>query len=998
MRLQRLVMTAIGPFADRVELDLARFGDTGVFLIEGKTGAGKSTVLDAISFALYGKLAQSSGVVERLKSHHAPEDAEPVVELVFETQSGRYRIRRTPTHTRPKKRGTGSVAVNMTAKLFRLTDADDLDGGELISHNLGDVEDEITRAVGLSHAQFVQTVLLPQGEFARFLHASTKDRRALLQRLFGTEVLVRTQQLLEDGRGQALRERSQAAEAVRNAVHAFAGAAGLGEDDVAEVIELAESAERSALTGRLQAAEGALRAAVDESGAALSSASAARTLAAAALQTETDLDRRRNLRSLLRAERDQLAHAAPAQELARAEHAAAQRALAVQPAAQGLHSAIALLDAARQAELTARAALPAELAELDEVRLRAAGADQLQLLGTLSGELDRERTLAGRRTELAGQLASSAEQGRLLATAERLLRELPDQEQQLRARLQACEAAAGQLTALRAEHERAAARLQAARQAEEAAREATRDRQLARELFEAAATAQQRFATLQTQWRAGIASELGLALQAGDPCAVCGSVEHPRPARPAAGHISQEQLRSAEGELTRLNTQVEQRHRQLTERQAILMQLQLAAEQLTPELARATLDKVEAALGDAEQAAGRLSGLQAELAALTGQHQQLSEHVRLVRAEQARAAQRAESLHEDIERDEQLLAAARGGHASVAERVAALRQLAAAIEDAVQTAIATGRALTAAQSAGSFFTAALAEAGFADEQAWQDARRPDAVIEALSRQVKDYDNRVKSVDTRLGTAELTDPALDGEHLDLAGLALVAVQAESAEQSAAQAHGAAQDRLAKAAALAARVERAIRGGAATVARTAAAIRVGNLASGLGENRLKMELTSYVLVRRFAEVLAAANTQLLRVSQGRYQLEHTDARTGAAKSGLNMRVLDLHTGRPRDPATLSGGETFYVSLALALGLADVVRAESGGIDLGTLFIDEGFGTLDAEVLDEVIEVLDSLRAGGRAVGIVSHVTELKMRIADRIKVERNLDGTSRLTTTG
>ena len=167
--------------------------------------------------------------------------------------------------------------------------------------------------------------------------------------------------------------------------------------------------------------------------------------------------------------------------------------------------------------------------------------------------------------------------------------------------------------------------------------------------------------------------------------------------------------------------------------------------------------------------------------------------------------------------------------------------------------------------------------------------------------------------------------------------------------------------------------------------------------MGENQLKMELTTYVLVRRFADVLAAANGQLQRISQGRYQLEHTDARTGSAKSGLNLRVLDLQTGKPRDPATLSGGETFYVSLALALGLADVVRAESGGIDLGTLFIDEGFGTLDADVLDEVIDVLDGLRDGGRAVGIVSHVSELKMRIADRIKVERSLDGTSRLLTT-
>src|SRR4051794_15198445 len=144
MRLHRLTMTAIGPFAERVELDLAHFGDAGLFLIEGQTGAGKSTILDAVSFALYGKPAQSSAALERLKSHHAPAGTEPVVELVFETQRGRYRIRRTPSYDRPKKRGSGTTPAHMTVHLYRLTGADSVDGGELISHNLGDVEDEIT--------------------------------------------------------------------------------------------------------------------------------------------------------------------------------------------------------------------------------------------------------------------------------------------------------------------------------------------------------------------------------------------------------------------------------------------------------------------------------------------------------------------------------------------------------------------------------------------------------------------------------------------------------------------------------------------------------------------------------------------------------------------------------------------------------------------------------------------------------------------------------------
>jgi exonuclease SbcC len=190
---------------------------------------------------------------------------------------------------------------------------------------------------------------------------------------------------------------------------------------------------------------------------------------------------------------------------------------------------------------------------------------------------------------------------------------------------------------------------------------------------------------------------------------------------------------------------------------------------------------------------------------------------------------------------------------------------------------------------------------------------------------------------------------------------------------------------------------VRRAATVLTETAPAIRIGNLVAGLGDNQLKMELTTYVLVRRFTEIVAAANSQLRRISGGRYQLEHTAARTGNSRSGLGLRVLDLQTGQARDPGTLSGGETFYVSLALALGLADIVRAESGGVDLGTLLIDEGFGSLDPDVLDQVLAVLDGLREGGRAVGVVSHVEEMKRRIADQLQVRPNPDGSSRLVST-
>ena len=262
MRLHRLRMTAIGPFAGHVEIDFSRFGDSSLFLLEGPTGSGKSTVLDGISFALYGKLAQRTATAERLKSHHAVAEAEPVVELVFETQSGLYRIRRTPSYQRPKKRGAGTTPVHMTVKLWRLGSLDQLDGGVLLSANLGDAEDEITRAVGLTHAQFVQTVLLPQSEFANFLQSSTNDKRALLQRLFGTEVLARTQEALVEGRRAAEQRRAVANESVARAVHSLAGATGLAEDVVGELAGHCEAGDCAGVTALLAGVRERLQAVV----------------------------------------------------------------------------------------------------------------------------------------------------------------------------------------------------------------------------------------------------------------------------------------------------------------------------------------------------------------------------------------------------------------------------------------------------------------------------------------------------------------------------------------------------------------------------------------------------------------------------------------------------------------------------------------------------------------------------------------------------------------
>ena len=347
-----------------------------------------------------------------------------------------------------------------------------------------------------------------------------------------------------------------------------------------------------------------------------------------------------------------------------------------------------------------------------------------------------------------------------------------------------------------------------------------------------------------------------------------------------------------------------------------------------------------------------------------------------------------------MESDEQRITAALEGHSSIAERITALNVEADGFATAAKAAGAAESAEADLVVRASEWTAALASAPFATRDEVVAARLEESERTLLADALQAAERRRIELGAELSAPELAGIDVD-EVIDVAAADSVVTQSEAAQQAAHDQLAQFRQRLDDSIVRAADVEEALAASAEIDQATAPVMRMADLVSGsTADNVRSMSLPTFVLRERFADVVASANDRLATMSDGRYTLEHVEDREGNKRSGLGLRVRDTHTEQPRDPGTLSGGETFYCSLAMALGLADVVTAEAGGVDLGTLFVDEGFGSLDPDTLDNVLSVLSGLGTSGRVVGIVSHVPELKERISERITVVPNRDGSSRL----
>lgn len=1003
MRPLHIDMTAFGPYAAKQSLDFADLQGRSFFLIHGETGAGKTSILDAMCFALYGDTSGGERTGADMRSRFADDTTETEVVFDFALGADAYRVRRTPQQMLAG-RGGKLVKRPPNAELWRLDGGAE---GELLASGVRETAERARELIGFSSEQFRQVVMLPQGRFRELLSADSRRREEIMRQLFRTDSYGAVEDQLRRAKSALdtqLRALTERADEV------------LGGMQIGSRPELDE--ELAAATARVTDAETAQAAAHD----AAVAADAALQAAESATSMLAERDSAAAELAGLEARAEEMA--ALGEKLAAARRAQAARAAAALLAERrrDLENAISCRDAAATALASASESLRACTDALAAEELRAeerARAEEARrrlddIAARLDGFLEARQVCATVATELcAAENVLAAAEGRVarirsaIAEAEKLASVGRD--------------AAGRMASLSAslaEARRVAAANDAISHAcgeRDAAASELADADVALEAARAsAADARRALEQMEERWRDGQAAVLAEGLTDGEPCPVCGSIHHPSLAEAGSTVPSDAELAEAKSLVESRDASARSAAEALAERREALgsidARLGVLREQL-PETPTVDVAELEAQLVACEREAAACVEAEAEQARLGESLPAL-----VTAAEQARSARDAAAAEAaaasateteraagvpDEYRDRAALSAAiadadgrvaelRRSYEHAIQALAAATEAHARAQAADDAARATYERATAdAGAADEAFAAGLSSAGFADETAYREATLEQAEVDTLDAQVREHERALAAAKDRAARAVRAADGVAAPDLDAARA--VAAAAAAARDEATRGCEAARKDLQRLEEARDRWESLAEESADLRERYANVARLADAACG--DNPLRLSFQRYVLGTFLDEVLRAATRRLAAMSKGRYRLYRArDAHDRRRAAGLDLEVFDEYTGDQRPVSTLSGGEGFLASLALALGLAEVVQSFAGGTRLDTIFVDEGFGTLDPETLDEAIATLMELQGDGRLVGIISHVPELRQLIDCRLVVAKTARGST------
>ncbi|MBW1741314.1 MAG: AAA family ATPase [Deltaproteobacteria bacterium] len=1147
MKPLRLEMTAFECYAGTQVLDFRELEERDFFLIHGPTGGGKTTILDAITFALYGQASGEDRNPKNLRSHHARLDVPTEVTFDFALGARCFRAQRSPEQMRPAKRGSRTAIQRSKATLWELNSVEELSEQTILADRDSLVTQKIEELIGFKAHQFRKVVVLPQGDFKSLLLAKPQDREEIFERLFGTEFYRILQDRLKE---EAKRLHNENEKLESSLLTALASAEVETPDELAESLREADEglkkikAELQIATQVVQEAEKLLREG-EEADKKLKELDEARQEVERLKSVEGE--HQRNLEKRKAGQRAlQVVHLIDDRDVRRSSYEAAleeqkQHQETVDECKRQLEDLQAQTDEqeARETKLE-RANRAAEVLPLEEQRndrLDDLNLEKGQLVKFEEDQQEADRIFTEAKITHEAEEARSCKRDQSYAEWQRLqslvesARKVNDLREKITGVEEEFEQATSDLVALdgeliemndrltQAEKKVQEYQLEVAgsksaeadaRQAEQRlnkrkqftsnqsivkkAEQALEDLESRlKDLLSQRKTERNALVNLQQKWREGQASRLAQELEEGEPCPVCGSEHHPSPAAHMEDLPEEEEIQEKEEALGQLEAELEQTREIRDQQNVEIERLKAdsdALRDLLDEAADLDISVLEGALVEASEKAESARRASDNLT-------QAKEELKKWKNTVAENEEAAETVHKTVEQQREELNRLRGAYEETCNLVPEeLRE-----PDALEMAISEAKKVyqkmiddynhaqeqlsnasteqkncqtkvkesnrrikelnRTLEEAEKRLKESLEAQGFEDETEYLEAKRDQDERRVLKQEIDTYLDQLKKAKGAIDKAEaaLTQTTKETKQrekeLNAAEQNLKSQLAKSgfADEDAYLAaimksdeleeldnliqqynddKAAAEDRYRKAKQRAKGVEppnlELLRDDNHEAQEKRDEIRdeqtrteesrrhlnryniqvqgllgkqkelerlfgiVGDLAEvTAGSNPRRINLHRFVLGVLLDQVLQDASIRLKQMSGGRYQMYPSEeVQSGSRTGGLGIMIHDHYTGESREASSLSGGETFLASLSLALGLVDVVQAHAGGISLDTIFIDEGFGTLDPEALDTALDVLYKLRQPGRLVGIISHVTELQRQITTRLEVTKTQQG--------
>ena len=1007
-----LEMHAFGPFAHKQVIDFRELGDRNFFLIHGPTGSGKTTILDGICYALFGDSSGGEREGRQMRSHHAGNETLTEVSLDFALGVDRYRIKRIPEQMRKALRGGGETKQNQSAELWQIQSSEGEEVQKPLASGWSKVTSEIVKLLGFESQQFRQVIMLPQGKFREFLMSNTQEREKILQTLFGTEIYKR----IEDALKLAANDVARQAGTVRTQRQTLLDQAQVENEELLEA-------------RRQQQAEGLIARQSSELQFTAVALAAEKAYAEARLVSARFEEFDKATTALKTLSDEQPAWKAQSEQLTGARQASSIRPyeLALIELGQNL-----VAEDIRGKELAAEvvaatATLGTATAALKREKVRGPEADQMVArISLLDALADKVASLQVTRTQHTVATTKSKQATEAFQAAQLTLKAATEEQQKIVIQIQNCRVQAAEIEGLTETHARLKVQLEQA----STLRERTRSRnelaaqvtagESALKIAEATvAKARQWREETRQAWIASQAARLTHELVDGQACPVCGATEHPAPATADGVLVLDDTLKATEDELAKAEAAQRKAEKKLAtdQRDTSVLEARIseiraalgeAAETSTEQLLSQT-ETTQVALTKAKTAAEEMILLDARLSAA----ERLAKDADIASKEAEVTAQLAQEALQQLigqltEREAGIppdLIEPKALKAAKAAAEKTRESLKKALDDAtIAVSQADGkvtenrtRAEACEQAKAKLakqqkeksadFDKRIKSAGFADADTYRSAWRDDAAIAELDSNIRTFEASLAAARERQsraveGTSDLSRPDLT---------ALSATH-ENAKQAQLAASNAVRDMVAAHDATNAFVlslNQLADAYQALEERYSLLKEVSDVANGA--NAQRMSFQRYVLATLLEEVLATTSIRLRIMSRGRYEIRRRiDPVDQRAAAGLDLEIFDQYTGTTRGVSTLSGGESFLASLALALGLSDVVQSYAGGIRLDAIFVDEGFGTLDPESLDFAIRALKDLQQAGRLVGIISHVAELKEWIDARLELKATQAG--------